>query len=576
MNIHPIASCFPVQNIRPGILLLLCMAQLQLSAQVPPPVADYPLDQVNLVRDVSGNANGGSPIGATLSTNRNGDPLEAYEFDGVNDLLIMKSTSNFQPGFPISIAAWVEPGTGSDHPIFANDQAYLQSAGPQFGAWLEIVGNRLQINFGDGTFAVRRFTGTTAIPNNDWVHVAGVIEGPNEMSLYINGVRECGNYSGTATQIAYQNTLGAAGHSHTGDYLNGKLDEILLFDVALTSADLGVIIGQNLGLDLVAHYPFDGNVNADDQSGNNNHGTPVGATLAPDRLGNPNEAYDFNPLNNAVINYANTSPDFHPQLPVTIAGFVRADANGLNCIFNNNHVVGIYRGIWMSINNSALAVSVGDGGFPGPASRFSATSFSPVPLGTWIHVAAVVHGPNDIELFLNGVEDCVIYTGTGTTLAYDNNDGISGVNRLVNQTFFDGSLDEFRFYNRALTAEEISILAEELICVPITICVPPPSPPPFGGGNGHNDAIIDGLFSLHAQVYPNPATQVASIRIDSPIDPATEVEITVIDVLGKVVAKGQFQASESYELGLTEMSPGTYLLQLDTPQGQLTERLVVK
>ncbi len=42
---------------------------------------------------------------------------------------------------------------------------------------------------------------------------------------------------------------------------------------------------------LVAYYPFNGN--ADDESGNQNHGIVFGTTLTNDRFGNPNSAYYF-------------------------------------------------------------------------------------------------------------------------------------------------------------------------------------------------------------------------------------------------------------------------------------------
>ena len=42
---------------------------------------------------------------------------------------------------------------------------------------------------------------------------------------------------------------------------------------------------------LVAWYPFNGNAN--DESGNENHGTVNGATLTADRFGNVNGAYSF-------------------------------------------------------------------------------------------------------------------------------------------------------------------------------------------------------------------------------------------------------------------------------------------
>ena len=42
---------------------------------------------------------------------------------------------------------------------------------------------------------------------------------------------------------------------------------------------------------LVAYYPFNGNAN--DASGNGNHGTVNGAILANDQNGNQNKAYEF-------------------------------------------------------------------------------------------------------------------------------------------------------------------------------------------------------------------------------------------------------------------------------------------
>lgn len=49
---------------------------------------------------------------------------------------------------------------------------------------------------------------------------------------------------------------------------------------------------------LVACYPFDGNAN--DASGNGNHGTVHGATLTEDRFGNADSAYTFNGINNYI------------------------------------------------------------------------------------------------------------------------------------------------------------------------------------------------------------------------------------------------------------------------------------
>ena len=49
---------------------------------------------------------------------------------------------------------------------------------------------------------------------------------------------------------------------------------------------------EDLNEGLVAYYPCNGNAN--DASGNGNNGTVYGASLATDRSGNANSAYEFN------------------------------------------------------------------------------------------------------------------------------------------------------------------------------------------------------------------------------------------------------------------------------------------
>ena len=49
---------------------------------------------------------------------------------------------------------------------------------------------------------------------------------------------------------------------------------------------------------LVGYWPFNGNAN--DESGNGNHGTVNGATLTSDRNGTANSAYSFNGVSNYI------------------------------------------------------------------------------------------------------------------------------------------------------------------------------------------------------------------------------------------------------------------------------------
>ncbi|MCH8838790.1 MAG: fibronectin type III domain-containing protein, partial [Candidatus Marinimicrobia bacterium] len=66
---------------------------------------------------------------------------------------------------------------------------------------------------------------------------------------------------------------------------------------------------------LVAYYPFSGNAN--DESGNANHGTVFGATLAADRFGNANSAYSFDGTDDYVVVPSAGPLDFSEQMTIS-------------------------------------------------------------------------------------------------------------------------------------------------------------------------------------------------------------------------------------------------------------------
>ena len=79
---------------------------------------------------------------------------------------------------------------------------------------------------------------------------------------------------------------------------------------------------------LVAYYPFGGNAN--DASGNGNHGTVYSATPTTDRCGNPNSAYNFNGNSYIKVPYS-TSLNSHTN-GLTISFWVYATANEMSTI----------------------------------------------------------------------------------------------------------------------------------------------------------------------------------------------------------------------------------------------------
>ena len=75
-------------------------------------------------------------------------------------------------------------------------------------------------------------------------------------------------------------------------------------------------LSAQINQSLTAYYPFLGNAN--DASGNSNHGTVNGATLVEDRLGYANSAYSFDGINDYIVVTDTDFFDIPDDLPIRV------------------------------------------------------------------------------------------------------------------------------------------------------------------------------------------------------------------------------------------------------------------
>jgi len=224
------------------------------------------------------------------------------------------------------------------------------------------------------------------------------------------------------------------------------------------AAILVLAIGQpvwaDLSTGLVAHYAFNGN--ADDVSGNGHDGTVWGATLTIDRFGNPNSAYSFDGLNDYV-----RIPD-DPQLDgmnsLTLALWVKIDGSDHEAEVLNKY---------LHYSGSHLDDSYNIGIDPGSLAVFQyATgddyvikiSSAAIPMSSWHHIAGVY----------TGTEGSIYIDGSRVALSRNDSDPGGPLNSIIDDLligcantggglakFFEGSVDDIRIYNRALTDSEV-------------------------------------------------------------------------------------------------------------------------
>ncbi len=115
-----------------------------------------------------------------------------------------------------------------------------------YGVWFYVQSdNTLQISYGDGGSKDpshrRTKVGTTALAADRWYHITAVLRGPTDMDLYIDAIADAGTYSGTGGSLKYSN-----GTSSTAQYLNGVMDDVRIYNRALSAEDVWQLYQQGL------------------------------------------------------------------------------------------------------------------------------------------------------------------------------------------------------------------------------------------------------------------------------------------------------------------------------------------
>src|SRR4030067_2841128 len=87
-----------------------------------------------------------------------------------------------------------------------------------------------------GTFSPSPLYGTTSLPLNTWTHLAATYDG-GTMRLYVDGV-EVASRAQTGLIQTSTNPLQIGGDSIYGQYFQGMIDEIRVYNVALTAAHI--------------------------------------------------------------------------------------------------------------------------------------------------------------------------------------------------------------------------------------------------------------------------------------------------------------------------------------------------
>jgi gliding motility-associated-like protein len=215
---------------------MLFLSSLNLIAQLPNPIAYYPLD--GNANDMSGNDLNGTINGAVPTFDRCGNANSAYLFNGTSSSITIDFNSLFDipPDGQLTISSWVRPINSTVNAIFVK----CFFANPYTnGIWdYGQYAINSQAMAGAGAPGWILLSGPT-IPNEQcWTHYVFTYNN-GIWKMYLNGVLEDQDLSQSSfiTQSTGGLAIGKKGDSN-GDFFNGSIDDVAFYNVELTANEV--------------------------------------------------------------------------------------------------------------------------------------------------------------------------------------------------------------------------------------------------------------------------------------------------------------------------------------------------
>jgi Concanavalin A-like lectin/glucanases superfamily/Secretion system C-terminal sorting domain len=445
------------------LLLLLAWLSLSVVSYTQTLVAYYPFN--GNANDQSGNAINPTYIGSgvTLTTDRFGNANKAYNFDGLTNSY-MRMPSDLLPTANRTVSLWFKALDLTSRPAFLGYGGNSPTP-PGTSYFMGLNGGGCGCYYTGGHWPGVNTTSYnySTPPVNNWTHFVVTISG-GTIKIYVNGnlgISTPGAFTSNTIVASKDFSLGvgvsALGVAPYTDvnmgYFNGSLDEVRIYDNAMTDAQV-LQLYKNESAGLVAYYPFNGNAN--DESGNGRHGAVMnGAVLSTDRFNSSNSAYYFDgvddyidisatglPTTNRTVSFwLNPATGNQPSYPLSYGGsacgqsFLMAfNPGGCGCFLTQGHC-----------GSNALAYN-----------------WATNPENKWVHYTVTINGA-DIKLYINGqfmagnngFSNATIVAGKkliiGGLITPD------GLSTYVDGSggYFKGRLDDIRIYDAALADAQV-------------------------------------------------------------------------------------------------------------------------
>ncbi|OGB77020.1 hypothetical protein A2476_01365, partial [candidate division CPR3 bacterium RIFOXYC2_FULL_35_7] len=384
--------------------------------------------------------------------------------DGSNDFIDAGGNPSLNiTGTAVTYETWIKVNETLSSTQFRTIMLKATEASSWNGLWyVNGTGSGLTCNnkFMFGLNGIWLICSSTTPEIGKWYHIAARYDG-STVKIFINGVEESSvNYS---TPIASTSTNQYIGKRSDGYFLKGFLDETKIYSYARSanniisdyiigtstsgsSAVLGASNIGNISNGLIGYWKMEETVSPSiDSSGNSNNGTWNGDTTFT--TGKYGDSISLDGTGDYVTT-VNSSIFSNPNGSISLWFNSSITCTGNKFLFGDRNI-GNYIQLWCdSSDNLGIRIS-------NVSSYDILTSGTDYIDGKW-HQTVITWGSNGLKLYVDGIQKgSNTYTGawTGNNIFY-----IGTVQTYAGINDFNGQIDEFRIYNRALSYTEIQQL----------------------------------------------------------------------------------------------------------------------
>ena len=183
------------------------------------------------VVDLSGQNNVGTVSGAAWTTSgRYGSGLR---FDGVDDWVTVADAATLDLTTGMTLEAWVYPtAQTSAHTVLLKETA----AGLAYSLYAHENGAPVTWVRLDGAASSNSATGTSSLPLNTWTHLAATFDG-STLRLFVNAA-QVGSRTIGGSLVQSTGALRLGGNAPWGEYFAGVIDEVRVYNRALTASEI--------------------------------------------------------------------------------------------------------------------------------------------------------------------------------------------------------------------------------------------------------------------------------------------------------------------------------------------------